>query len=178
MMKVTSANEANPTPSENLTLNDKNQDLTSKPQKSLGEIGLSQFAPYLMNRIVGSWNINQQEDLRKHNLSTAKMRTLAVLSIISGLTINELSDYTVTEQSTMSRSLDSLEKQGLIKRESSDNDGRVRRIYITDDGRSAFDKFWPAMHDSYKMLFAGVTEQEHEQLIKILQKILLNTDKK
>ncbi len=177
-MKVLSAHEANPKPDEDLLLSDKNQSLNYKPEKSLGEIGLSQFVPYLMNRIVGSWNINQQDDLRKHNLSTAKMRTLAVLSIISGLTINELSDYTVTEQSTMSRSLDSLEKQGLIKRESSDNDGRVRRIYITDKGRSAFDKFWPAMHENYKTLFNGVSEQEHEQLIKILQKILLNTNKK
>ncbi len=177
-MKVLSVNGADSKPSEELFLNDKNQDLTHASSKSLGEIGLSQFAPYLMNRIVGSWNINQQDDLRKHNLSTTKMRTLAVLSIISGLTINELSDYTVTEQSTMSRSLDSLEKQGLIKRESSDNDGRVRRIYITDDGRSAFDKFWPAMHNSYQALFSGVTEQEHEQLIKILQKILQNTNTK
>lgn len=175
-MKMLSADEALSKPSTDLLLNDKNHKLVDQENESLGEIGLSQFVPYLMNRIVGRWNINQQDDLRKHNLSTTKMRTLAVLSVISGLTINELSAYTVTEQSTMSRSLDSLENQGLIKRASNDDDGRVRRIYITEEGRTAFDNFWPDMYGNYKELFSNISEQEHEQLIKILQKMLSNTN--
>ena len=48
-MKVLSAHEANPKPDEDLLLSDKNQSLNYKPEKSLGEIGLSQFVPYLMN---------------------------------------------------------------------------------------------------------------------------------
>ena len=42
------------------------------------------------------------------------MRALAILSISSPVTINELSLYALTEQSTMSRTLDALEEQGFI----------------------------------------------------------------
>ncbi|MEH6445568.1 MAG: MarR family winged helix-turn-helix transcriptional regulator [Oceanospirillaceae bacterium] len=142
--------------------------------KTLGEVGLSQFAPYLINRVVGLWNSNLQDQLREHNLSTVKMRTLAVLSIVSGLTINELSLYTVLEQSTMSRSLDALEEQGMIRRASSEKDGRVRRIYITDAGRDKFDEYWPTMYKDYQNLFTDVSEEEHKILLVVLQKLIKN----
>lgn len=151
-----------------------NQHLNFKQQRSLADIGFAQFAPYLMNRIVGCWNNEQQEYLRAHNLNTAKMRTLGVLSVVSGLTINELSVHTVIEQSTMSRTLDTLENQSLIKRVSSKNDGRVRKIYITEQGKVIFERYWPSMFASYKDLFSGISDKEHEQFINTLNKMLRN----
>jgi hypothetical protein len=50
-------------------------------QATLGEIGINQFAPYLMNRIMERWNGNLAEALKLHNMSTTMMRALAVLSI-------------------------------------------------------------------------------------------------
>ena len=87
---------------------------TSPP--SLAEIGLNHFAPYLINRIGTTWNAELAGELRTFDLTTPQMRALAVLGINSGLTINEISALTVTEQSTMSRTLDSLETRGLVRR--------------------------------------------------------------
>ncbi|EPJ52505.1 MAG: transcriptional regulator, MarR family [Osedax symbiont Rs2] len=146
--------------------------------RSLGEIGLSQFTPYLINRIMGRWSSNLQAPLRDQGLSIVKMRTLAVLSVISGLTINELSVYTVVEQSTMSRSLDILEAQALIRRVASAKDGRVRKIYISDLGREKFEFFWPSMLQEYNQLFTGISEAEQLSFLKTLHKILANTSPK
>ena len=77
-----------------------------------GKIGIHQFAPYLMNRIMERWNGNLAEALKLHNMSTTMMRALAVLSTSSPVTINELSAYAVTEQSTISRTLGSLRRRG------------------------------------------------------------------
>src|SRR5215468_5450210 len=74
---------------------------------SLGEIGLNNFAPYLMNRIMARWNTNIAEELKALDITTTQMRALAVLSVSTQVTINELSVFAVTEQSTMSRTLDS-----------------------------------------------------------------------
>jgi MarR family transcriptional regulator, transcriptional regulator for hemolysin len=74
---------------------------TSMP--SLAEIGLNFFAPYLMNRIAATWNSDLAGELQSFDLTTPQMRVLAVLSINSGLTINELSVLTVTEQSISRR---------------------------------------------------------------------------
>jgi MarR family transcriptional regulator for hemolysin len=141
---------------------------------TMGEIGLNQFVPYLMNRIMGRWNSNLHERIVKNNLSTVKMRILAVLTVHSGLTINQLSVYTVIEQSTISRSLDRMQDQGLIRRETGQEDGRIREIHIMDKGRAAFNEFWPEMYKTYQNLFAGVDESEREEFIKTLHKLLDN----
>jgi DNA-binding MarR family transcriptional regulator len=145
--------------------------------QSLAEIGLSRFAPYLMNRIMGRWNADLQERMAGNDMSVVKMRTLAVLSVMSGLTINQLSVYAIIEQSTISRSLDAMEEQGFIRRETSASDGRVREIHITNKGRKTFDAFWPAMHQNYQKLFIGIDQGEQDALFKTLHKMLNNIRK-
>ena len=145
---------------------------TSMP--SLSEIGLNHFVPYLMNRIAASWNADLSEPLREFDLTTPQMRTLAVLSINSGLTINELSKLTVTEQSTMSRALDALETRGLVRRRPRASDMRVREVEISEAGREAFDRFWPEMFSRFQRMFKGIDEQEFSTLVATLQKVLRN----
>jgi DNA-binding MarR family transcriptional regulator len=141
---------------------------------TLGEIGLQQFAPYLMNRIMGRYNATLRDDLRKQGLTVPQVRALAVLSVADGVTINDLSVYSVIEQSTMSRTLDALEAQGLVRREASDADSRVRKIFLTDEGRSEFNRAWPAMHDGFEAMFADIDDSEYAAFIATLQKMLRN----
>ena len=147
---------------------------TRGAEPSLGEIGLSSFVPYLMNRIASSWNMEIQDSLRKESLNTVRMRALAVLTIRNGLSIKELIQLTVVEQSTLSRALDAMEAQGLIERVESDEDRRVRTIYITDKGREAFESVWPDMFRVYESMFDGIDDAERAALIQSLHKILKN----
>jgi DNA-binding MarR family transcriptional regulator len=152
--------------------------LIGKAIPTLGEIGLSQFAPYLLNRITARWNVNLQDQLRTHDMTTtATMRALAVLSVKSGLTVNELSVLAVTEQSTMSRTLDGLEEQGLVRRQPHSEDARVRVVHITDKGRATFDRIWPMMYKDYLRMFEGIGEDEYRVFITTLHKVLRNTRK-
>jgi MarR family transcriptional regulator, transcriptional regulator for hemolysin len=141
---------------------------------TLGEIGLNHFVPYLLNRISATWNANMQDALRPFGMTTTKMRTLAVLSVMPGLTINELAMHAVAEQSTMSRTLDALEEQDLIRREAPADDMRVRHIFVTESGRTLFGQIWPPMHEMYGHLFEGIDEAELRQLIRTLHKVLRN----
>lgn len=143
----------------------------------LGEIGLQQFAPYLMNRIMGRYNASLREDLAKLGLTTPKMRALAVLSVIDNLAISRLAVYAITEQSTLSRALDALEADGLVRRTADPEDSRATRISITEAGRAAFETLWPTMRHSYNHMFAGIDAAEHAAFVTTLQKILLNVRK-
>ena len=58
------------------------QDITSDKARTLAEVGLENFAPYLMNRIVGRYNAALQEEMAKQGLTTTQMRSLAVLSVL------------------------------------------------------------------------------------------------
>lgn len=144
---------------------------------TMGEIGLNHFAPYLMNRIIARWNANMADELREYDLTTAKMRTLAILSVSASLTINELSVFAVIEQSTMSRTLESLEDQGYIRRAPRPEDMRIRDVTITEEGRTAFARFWPIMYDSLLAMFDGIDEEEYRAFTGTLHKILVNIRK-
>ena len=141
---------------------------------TLGQIGLQQFAPYLMNRIMGRYNASLRDVLRAHGLTIAQVRTLAVLSVMDGVTVNDLSVYTVIEQSTLSRTLDALERQGLVRREQGVTDSRVRHVYLTGEGRAEFGRAWPFMHDEFETMFEGVDDAEYAAFIATLNKMLRN----
>ena len=143
----------------------------------LGEIGLFNFAPYLMNRIMGRYNASLREEMGDLGLSTPKMRALAVLSVMDGLLIGELAIYAVVEQSTFSRALDQLVSDGLVRRAADANDSRATRIYITDAGRAAFEALWPHMHATYARMFRGIPDDERAAFVGTLQKMLINIRK-
>ncbi|MCA3511464.1 MAG: MarR family transcriptional regulator [Rhodobacter sp.] len=143
----------------------------------LGEIGLGNFAPYLMNRIMGRYNASLRADLAGLGLTTPKMRALAVLSVIDAPLIRELAVYAVVEQSTLSRALDQLAGEGLIQRETDAGDSRATRVHITEAGRAAFGAIWPQMAAAYARMFQGIPEDERRAFVATLQKMLGNIRK-
>lgn len=146
-------------------------------QQRLGEIGLSNYAPYLMNRIMGLYNASLRDEMAELGLTTPKMRTLAVLSVIDGLLIRELAVYTVVEQSTLSRALDQLSADALIRRENDPDDSRATRVFLTEQGRTAFETLWPRMAESYARMFRGIADDERHAFTGTLQKVLGNIRK-
>ncbi|MFK7836899.1 MAG: MarR family winged helix-turn-helix transcriptional regulator [Sulfitobacter sp.] len=151
-------------------------DLTEDPPR-LGEMGLENFAPYLMNRIMGRYNAALQTEMAEQGLTTPQMRSLAVLSVIDGILIRELAVYAVVQQSTLSRALDTLSQNGLIRRETDEQDSRATRIFITDAGRDAYERLWPHMAEAYGAMFKGVDEAEKRAFVGTLQTILRNIRK-
>jgi DNA-binding MarR family transcriptional regulator len=145
--------------------------------RGLADIGLLNFAPYLMNRIMGRYNAGFREELATLGLTTPKARALAVLSVIEAPLIGELAVYTVTEQSTLSRALDQLQADGLIRRDTDPADSRATRIRITDAGRVLFRSLWPHMATAEDRMFQGIPETERQAFLSTLQKMLLNIRK-
>lgn len=143
----------------------------------LDEIGLANFEPYLMNRIMGRYNASLRDEMGRLGLTTAKMRALAVLAVVDGPMIRELSVYAVVEQSTLSRALDALVNDGLVRREAHEHDTRATRIYITDSGRAAYDRLWPQMAAAHEQMFNGIPEEDRTVFLKTLQQMLLNIRK-
>ena len=105
------------------------------------------------------------------------MRSLAVLSVVGGIQISTLAVYAVVEQSTLSRALDALETDGLVRRAPDPEDSRATRVWITEEGRAAFETLWPTMRGNYERMFAGISDEEHAAFVATLQKMLANIRK-
>lgn len=153
---------------------DKTEDIDQTEYQRLGEIGLENFAPYLMNRIMGRYNASVREQMEVPGLTTPKMRSLAVLSVIDGILIRDLAVYAVVEPSTLSRALDGLEADSLVRRVTDGEDSRATRIYLTDAGRTQFEYLWPRMAQAYEKMFQGIGAEERRAFIGTLQIMLRN----
>jgi len=143
-------------------------------EPELAEIGLPNFAPYLMNRIMGRYNADLRDQLAALGLSTPKMRALAVLSVHDGMLIGELAVLAVVEQSTLSRALDQLMAEDLIRREPDAEDSRAIRIFISPEGRKTFERLWPTMARAHAQMFDGISEKERAAFVAMLKKMLAN----
>jgi DNA-binding MarR family transcriptional regulator len=145
--------------------------------QGLADIGLTNFAPYMMNRIMGRYNAGFREELAGLGLTTPKARALAVLTVVDAPLVGELSVYTVTEQSTLSRALDQLQVDGLIRRKTDPEDSRATRVTITDIGRNLFQTLWPHMHEAQERMFRDIPAAERQAFLSTLQRMLLNIRK-
>ncbi|MCP4316452.1 MAG: winged helix-turn-helix transcriptional regulator [Hyphomicrobiales bacterium] len=142
--------------------------------KDIATAGMSAFAPYLMNRVIHRYNQTLLAKMNEMGLSVTKMRALAALAAQDGLTVNELTVYAVTEQSTMSRTLDQMARDGLIVRRVSESDSRARHSSLTEAGWEAYRNIWPEMRKAERALFEGVPPQDYDVLLKVLNHMLEN----
>lgn len=144
------------------------------PRTDIAERGLDGFAPYLMNQIMRRYNLTLLARMKAYDLSIPKMRALASLASRDGLTVNELAVYSMAEQPTMSRTLDQLERDGLIVRTVSEIDSRVRLCSLTEAGRRMYRLTWPEMDAAESAMFEGVSDEDRAHLLATLGRMLEN----
>ncbi|SFE13063.1 DNA-binding transcriptional regulator, MarR family [Sulfitobacter brevis] len=154
-----------------------NKAVPTAASQRLAEMGLENFAPYLMNRIMGRYNAAVQSEMAELGLTTPQMRSLSVLSAIDGILIRELAVYAVVQQSTLSRALDALARDGLIRRETDEVDSRATRVFLTDAGRETYERLWPHMSDAYAAMFRGIDDEQKKAFIATLKTIMRNIRK-
>jgi DNA-binding MarR family transcriptional regulator len=135
---------------------------------------LQSYIPYLFNRLSNRWNLDQNRDLSEHNVNNVVFRTLSVLYIYKTLTVNEIAVLAVTEQSTASRTVDSMVASGLVKREIAEEDQRRRVVALTADGEALLRKIWPVMERNYDRLVNGIDPDDIEVCARVLAKMVEN----
>jgi len=106
-------------------------------------------------------------------LSPAQMGILFSLKINNGLSMNQLSQIISIDNAAVTRHIDILEHQGLVKRESDKNDRRKNIIHITDKGAIEADKAKAIARRVNNMIKEGFTDQEIEVFKKVLNSFII-----
>jgi DNA-binding MarR family transcriptional regulator len=135
---------------------------------------LQNYIPYLFNRLSNRWNLDQNRDLSEYGINNVVFRTLSVLYIYKALTVNEIAVLAVTEQSTASRTVDSMVSSGWVKREIAEEDQRRRLVALTADGEVLLRKIWPIMERNYGKLIKGIDPDDIEACARVLAKMVEN----
>jgi len=96
------------------------------------------FLPYLIARLAYQLDADLIDKLRREGINVTRWRILAVLSMREGITITEIIDRAMVQQSALSRALMRMEKENFVRRVPRAGDARCVEVYLTDKGRALF----------------------------------------
>lgn len=145
-------------------------------QDNAAQLLLDSIVPYQINRLSYRMNRLLDRDLRMHGLSISIWRIMAVLDFNISATVNDLAIYVMIEQSTLSRMLQRMENEGLLRNSRSPDDGRVRSISLTDKGREQYEMVRSVTMKHVGRIVHGFSHAERQQLMAFIDRMQNNVE--
>lgn len=146
----------------------------SKRIKSSDHAPFDDFLPYLIARLAYQLSGDLIEKLRREGINVTRWRILAVLAMGDGITINEIVDRAMMQQSALSRALMNMEKEEYIRRVLRRDDARYVEVFLTDKGRALFTLLNVVVRRRQKRLLRGFSQQEVAAAFTLVRRLSRN----
>jgi DNA-binding MarR family transcriptional regulator len=150
---------------------------TAPHARKAAEVLFDDFLPHLVARLAYQLNGDLVEKLRIEGINVTRWRILAVLAMGEGITINEIIDRAMMQQSALSRALTSMVKEGYVRRLVRRDDARCAGIYLTDKGRALFDTLNVVVRRREKLLLAGLSSREVRGAFVLMRQLSRNMER-
>lgn len=118
---------------------------------------LSEYLPYLINRIGAAFVTRFESDLAQHGLSIVMWRVLAALSTNGKQRQIDVAATTSIDVSTMSRLITRLMRIDLVTRARSDTNNREVSVELTPKGRALVNRLIPRARELEAEAVAGLS---------------------
>ncbi len=106
---------------------------------------------------------------RESGVGGMKWFLLTVLGRRNGLSQGEFTQEYEMDPSRVTRTAQSLEGDGLIRRERDEEDNRVMRMYLTEDGLEALEKLPEINAQLRRRVHSVLSEEEFDELRRMLR---------
>ena len=110
-------------------------------------------------------------ELGETGLSTATYLLLRSIHDNPEMTQNELCEHTQVDKATVAKGVAKLESLGYVSRVVDSNDGRIRRLHLTDEGRRRIPSVHAALRRVTEICAADLTNAELEELFELLDRV-------
>ena len=147
--------------------------MSSHP-KSTHQAAFDNFLPHLITRLAYQLNGDLIEKLRREGINVTRWRILAVLAMGDGITINEIVERAMMQQSALSRALTNMEKEKYIRRALRRDDARYVEVFLTDKGRSLFNSLNVVVRRRQKRLLKGFSRKEIAAAFALVRRLSRN----
>ncbi|WP_434106248.1 MarR family winged helix-turn-helix transcriptional regulator [Paraburkholderia caffeinilytica] len=141
--------------------------------KASAKTGLEQFLTYrlhVLNKLAERGIGVRYQD--KLGVTLPEARVIASVGSFGPFSIMELARHANLDKSQASRAAEALIKQGLVKRETSTEDGRVVLVSLTPEGRALYRKVMPIARKWNGDMFDCLDEDEKRAFSHALDKII------
>lgn len=135
---------------------------------------ISETLGYLLAQTCKVHRGKAQEYLSQIGLHTGQEMFLLRLWRRDGQTQTELADEICVQPATVTRMIDRLTRVGLVERRADEEDRRVSRVYLTENGRALQHSVEDVWHELEQQSFARLTFEEQVLLRRLLLQVYDN----
>jgi DNA-binding MarR family transcriptional regulator len=127
---------------------------------------------YLVNYMAKLFARAHAACLEQHGAALGQWAVLMFLWAEDGLSQTELSRRVAIDDATMVRTIDRMERDGLVQRVRNSQDRRQLNIFLTETGRSLRDVLIPCALAVNAVSLQGFTEEERSQLFDFVRRLI------
>ena len=131
---------------------------------------------YLVNYLAKLFTQLRTAYLAPYGVYPGQWAVLLFLWVQDGLTQRELSRQVTIDEASMVRSIDRMERDGLVQRVRNDNDRRQINIFLTDKGRALRDQLVPGAIAGNLLATRSFTESEQNQISALLHRMIASLE--
>ena len=117
------------------------------------------------------------EQLSGTGITSSQYPVLVRLEQHKSLTQNELCEQLFIEPSTISKTLDNLEKMGLVMRTVDPHDKREKQVELTDKAKQNYPALLDLILDLQSRILEGIPQEDLEVFDRVLEKMEENLKK-
>jgi DNA-binding MarR family transcriptional regulator len=137
---------------------------------------LEQHPFFWLTQAIGSRDRRLGQELKAFGLRVPEWRALAALCARRRCSMSELADLATVDRTTLTRTVDRMEKAGWATRLSDTKDLRVTRLAPTAAGERLFERLWPTVERLNRAAVEGLPAGAVDMLRWTLERMKANLD--
>ncbi len=146
------------------------------PPSAIGDYILSESVGYLISRVRSTlWNMVTQHTTSELGITSTQASIMFMLAVGKCETASDIAREYGIDASAVTRLIDRLEKRGLLSRVRSEQDRRVVRLTLTEDGRAMAERVPAIFTRVLDKLLTGFLPEEVGFLKNMLRRVLANS---
>jgi MarR family 2-MHQ and catechol resistance regulon transcriptional repressor len=110
-------------------------------------------------------------DAARHGLTLAEFGMLEALYHLGPMPLSEVQRRILVSSGGVTYVADSLESRGLVRREPSDRDRRIRIAALTEEGRELIERIFPEHAERLEEAMAGLSPDEQERAATLIRRL-------
>jgi DNA-binding MarR family transcriptional regulator len=126
----------------------------------------------MVQKLVRVFQLFERDQIKVHGFTSSQCYSLIEILKSGSLTMNELSDKMNLDTSTMTRVIDKLVRDELIKREKDESDRRMVLVTLTEKGREEASKVYASVNEYYKKIITNIPEGKTEEVLNAVSVLL------
>lgn len=129
---------------------------------------------FWITQAVGRYLQRLETGLKRVDLDISRWRVLMCLHQNRPTSVSEIAQLAIVKLPTMTKIVQRMEADGLVRCEARVSDGRVTEVTLTPSGVAAKQTAWTIANRLYREAFTGIPPEESKTLNRLMKSIFDN----